>query len=60
MLMESESNQVADKEVECSSSKNVEREIKYNFQFNVKNDEMIFQDSKSKFQPKTRLDIEIE
>ena len=60
MLIEPESNQVADKKEKCSSSENVEPEIKYNLQFNVGDDELTFQTSNNKFQPETRLDIEIE
>jgi len=45
--MEPESNQVENKEEKCSSSKNVEPEIKCNFQINVKDDELIFQTSNS-------------
>lgn len=49
MLMKLESKKVVDKEEKCSSSKNVESEIKCNLKFYVKHDELIFQASDNKF-----------
>jgi len=50
MLMDPESNQVANKEEKCSRRKIMGLEIKYNFQFNVKDDKLIFQTSSNKIQ----------